>query len=147
MSDHAPARHRGATVTTTPARVGEDEPSIGELITSAQRDLSTLVQQEIALAKSELKISASFGGMAIAMFATAAFLLLMAVVMFSVGLAHVIHLTGLDLAWCFLLVFLVYVLVAGLLGFIGYKKIQRVGKPERTLEQAQRTKDVLLRKS
>ena len=45
--------------------------------------------------------------------------------------------TGLDLAWCFLIVFGVYVLIAGLLGFVGVRKIKQVKPPERAIEQAE----------
>ena len=51
----------------TPA--AEEEPTIGRLVADASRDISSLVQNEIALAKSELKVSAKFGGMAAGLFA------------------------------------------------------------------------------
>jgi hypothetical protein len=53
--------------------------------------------------------------------------------------------TGLDLAWCFLIVFLLYVLIAGLLAFIGVKKVKQVRAPERAIYQAQETKSILKR--
>ena len=63
--------------------------------------------------------------------------------MLSVAFAYLIHLTGLDLAFCYLIVFAVYVALAGLLAFVGVKKIQNVGPPERAIAQAQETKKVL----
>jgi predicted permease len=120
------------------------QASVGELVTAVQRDLSLLVKQEIDLAKSELKVSVKVGGLSIALFATAAFLMLLAVIMLSIGLAYLINLTGLDLVWCFLLVFLGYTLLAGLLGFVGYRKVRQVRGPQRALHQAQETKETLL---
>ena len=120
------------------------EPSVGELITSVQRDLSLLVKQEIDLAKSELKVNLKIGGLSVALFGAAAFLLLLAVIMFSIGLAYLINLTGLDLVWCFLLVFLLYTLLAGALGFVGYRKVRQVRGPQRAIHQAQETKETLL---
>ena len=114
----------------------EEEPTIGKLVVDASRDVSALIQSEIALAKSELRVSVKAGGMSIAMFAAAAFLALLAIIMLSVAIAYFINFTGLDLAWCFLIVFAAYVLVAALLGFIGYRKIQQVKPPERAIEQA-----------
>ena len=35
----------------------DDEPTIGRLVSDASRDISTLISQEIQLAKSELKVS------------------------------------------------------------------------------------------
>jgi hypothetical protein len=114
----------------------EEEPTIGKLVVDASRDVSALIQSEIALAKSELRVSVKAGGLSIAMFAAAAFLALLAIIMLSVAFAYFINFTGLDLAWCFLIVFAAYLLVAALLGFIGYKKIQQVKPPERAIEQA-----------
>ena len=47
--------------------------------------------------------------------------------MLSVAFAYFIHFTGLDLAWCFLIVFGVYVLLAAPARFVGYKQIKKVG--------------------
>ena len=139
MSDHAPVTRDNPT--------GVEEPSIGELIAAVQRDTSLLIKQEIALAKSELKVNVKVGGLSIAMFAAAGFLLLLAVIIASIGLAYLINLTGLDLVWCFWLVVLLYVLLAGALGFVGYRKIRAVRGPERAIHQAQETKETLLRRS
>ena len=116
--------------------VATEEPTIGKLVVDASRDLSALVQHEIALAKSELKVSVKAGGIGLAMFAAAGFLALLAIIMLSVAFAYFIHFTGLDLAWCFLIVFVVYVAVAALLGFIGVRKVKQVKAPERAIAEA-----------
>ena len=121
----------------------EQEPTIGRLVADATRDISTLVQSEIALAKSELKVSVKAGGVGVALFAVAAFLVLLAIIMLSVAIAYFIHMTGLDLAWCFLIVFGLYVLVAALLAFVGVRKVKQVRGPERAIHQAQETKNAL----
>jgi hypothetical protein len=114
----------------------DDEPTIGKLVVDASRDISTLIKHEIELAKSELKISVRAGGISIGLFAGAAFIALLAIIMLSVAIAYFIHFTGLDLAWCFLIVFFLYLLLAGLLGFIGSRTIRKVKPPERAIEQA-----------
>ena len=129
----------------TPAEV-EDEPSLGQLITSAQRDFSQLVKHEIALLKSEVKVSVRLGGLSIALFAAAGFVALLAVILLSLFFVYLVHLTGLGLVWSYGIVTLLYLLVAGVLGFVGYKKITKVRPPERAIAQAQETKDTLLRK-
>jgi hypothetical protein len=53
--------------------------------------------------------------------------------------------TGLHLAWCFLIVFLLYALIAALLAFIGSKKVKQVRAPERAIYQAQETASILKR--
>jgi Putative Actinobacterial Holin-X, holin superfamily III len=125
--------------------IGTDEPTIGKLVADASRDVSNLVQSEIKLAKSELRVSVKAGGISMAMFGAAAFLGLLAVIMLSVAFAYFIAMTGLDLAWCFLIVFVAYLLVAGLLGFVGQRTIKRVKPPERAIEQAKETKSLLKR--
>ena len=114
-----------------------DEPTIGRLVADASRDISTLISKEIELAKSELKVSARAGGTGAALFAAAAFLVLLAIVIFSVALGFLIHWNGkgLDLHWAFLIVTVAYLLLAGLLAFIGVRKVKRVRAPERAIEQ------------
>ena len=70
-------------------------------------------------------------------------MLLLGVIMASIALAYFIHMTGLDLAWCYSIVFLLYALLAGLLAFVGYRKVRAVRPPERSIRQAQETKNVL----
>ena len=125
--------------------IDTDEPTIGKLVVDASRDVSSLIQSEIQLAKSELKVSVKAGGISIAMFAAAGFLVLLAIIMLSVAFAYFIAMTGLDLAWCFLIVFGAYLLLAGLLGFIGVRSIKKVKAPERAMEQAGRNKELLNR--
>ena len=134
-----------ATVRRQSEVPSRDDPTLGKLFADASRDISSLVRQEIALAKSELKISVRAGGTAIGLFAGAAFVVVLAIIMLSVAIAYFIHFTGLDLAWCFLIVFVLYVLVAGLMGLIGYRKIRQVKPPERAIHQAQETKNILSR--
>lgn len=117
-------------------QVRETDPTIGRLVTDVTRDLSTLVSKEIHLAKSELKVSIKAGGIGAGLFAAAGFVAVLAIIMLSVAIAHFISFTGLDLAWSFLIVFGLYVLLAGLLAFVGVRKIKQVKAPERAIEQA-----------
>ena len=125
----------------------EQEPTIGKLVVDAFDDFGTLVRHMIELAKSELKVSVRAGGMAIALFALAGFLGLLAIIMVSIAIAFFIHMAGLDLAWCFLIVFGAYVLLAALLGLIGYRKVRKVKAPERTIAEFQETPRALKRGS
>jgi hypothetical protein len=113
-----------------------EEPTIGKLVVDASRDISALVQSEIQLAKAEIKVSLSTSAVAIAAFAVAGFLMLLAIVIVSVAIAFFIHMTGLDLAWCFLIVFGGYVLLALLLALFGVLRIKKVRGPQRAIAQA-----------
>jgi len=119
------------------------DPTLGKLVMDAQRDISTLISKEIALAKSELKISLRHGGTGIGLFAGAAFLGLLAVIMLSISIAYFIHWAGLGLHWAFLIVFALYVLIAALLAFIGIKQVKQVKAPERAIKQGKQIPQAL----
>ncbi|WP_426242884.1 phage holin family protein [Nocardioides sp. LHG3406-4] len=125
--------------------VKDTDPTIGRLVHDASRDISTLISKEIQLAKSELKVSVKAGGTGIGLFVGAAFLGLLAIIMFSVALAYLIHWngSGLDLHWAFLIVTGFYLLVAGLLAFVGIRKVKQVRAPQKAIHQAQETKSAL----
>ena len=95
--------------------VKDTDPTIGRLVTDASRDISSLISKEIQLAKTELKVS----------------------VMLSVAFAYLINWNGegLDLHWAFLIVFAFYLLIAGLLGFVGYRKVRQVRPPDKAIHQ------------
>jgi len=118
-----------------PEEVRETDPTIGRLVTDASRDISGLVQKEIQLAKSELKVSVKAGGIGVGLFAAAAFLVVLAIIMLSVSIAYFIHWAGLGLHWAFLIVFGAYLLIAALLAFIGFKKVKQVRGPEKAISQ------------
>lgn len=122
-----------------------DDPTIGKLVADASRDISSLLRNEIALAKSELKVSVKNGGTGLGLFGAAAFLGVMALIMLSVAFAFLLSMTGLHLAWCFLIVVVAYLLLAGLLAFAGVRKVKKVRAPERAIHQAQETTTILKR--
>ena len=131
-----------------PFRAGsslDDDPTLGKLVMDAQRDISSLISKEIQLAKSEIKVSVKHGGVGVGLFAGAAFLGLLAIIMLSVSIAYFIHWngSGLDLHWAFLIVFGLYVLIAALLAFIGIKQVKQVKAPERAIEQGRQIPQAL----
>jgi hypothetical protein len=125
--------------------IKDSDPTLGKLVMDAQRDISTLISKEIELAKSELKISVKHGGVGIGLFGAAAFLGLLAIIMLSVSLAYFIHWngSGLDLHWAFLIVFGTYLLIAGLLAFIGIKQVKQVKGPEKAIKQGKQIPQAL----
>lgn len=132
-------------MSTTPVK--DTDPTIGKLVTDVSRDLSSLVSKEIALAKSELKVSVKHGGVGIGFFAGAAFIAVLAIIMLSVSIAYFIHWAGLGLHWSFLIVFVLYLAIAGLLGLLGYKQVRKVKAPEKAIEQGREIPRALRGKS
>jgi uncharacterized membrane protein YqjE len=127
--------------------VQDTDPTIGRLFSDASRDVSSLIRNEIRLAKSEIQVSVKAGGIGIAMFAAAGFFALMALIMLSVAIAYFINWNGHGLAlhWAFLIVFGFYLLVAALLAFIGIRKVKKVRAPEKAIAQANEAKQILRR--
>jgi ABC-type multidrug transport system fused ATPase/permease subunit len=127
--------------------VQDTDPTIGRLVSDASRDVSSLIRNEIKLAKSEIQVSVKAGGIGIAMFVAAGFFALMAVIMLSVAIAYFINWNGkgLSLHWAFLIVFGFYLLVAALLAFIGVRKVKKVRAPEKAIAQANEAKQILKR--
>ena len=67
--------------------VKDSDPTIGRLVTDASRDISTLISQEIQLAKSELQVSIKNGGTGLGLFAAAGFFGVMSLIMLSIAIA------------------------------------------------------------
>jgi hypothetical protein len=86
--------------------VKDTDPTIGRLVSDASRDVSSLVRNEIKLAKSEIQVSLKAGGLGIGLFAAAGFFAVMALIMLSVAIAYFINWNGqgLSLHWAFLIV-------------------------------------------
>lgn len=121
----------------------DEDPTIGRLISDISRDVSLLVQNEIALAKSELKVSVRASGWGIAFFAVAIFLLLMVVILASITFGYLLTLTGLHPAAAFGIVTAIYLLIAIGLMFLGYFRFKKVRMPERTLDSARQLTEIV----
>ena len=132
MVNDAPGSSRTPASGSSP-----DDPTIGRLVADASRDISSLVSKEIALAKSELKVSVKAGGTGIGLLAGAAFVAVLGVIMLSFTIVYFINWngSGLSLHWAYLIVTLFWFAVAALAGWIGVKKVQQVGPPEKAIEQ------------
>ena len=131
--------------TPQPGTPQVEEPTIGRLIADTTRDFSTLLRDEVELLKSELKVSVKAGGISIALFAVAGFLALLSIIMISFALAYFLDWWFAGTATSFLLVFAIYLLVAGLLVYVGVRKIKQVKAPEQTIESVKETKQALKR--
>lgn len=124
---------------------GPDEHSIGQLVADASRDLSTLIRDEIALAKSELKSSAAAAGAGGGMLAGAAILGIVAFLFLSVAAAYGLVAAGLHESLGFLIVAGCYLLVAAILVLVGVRALRKTGPPRRTMKSIDDTKALLKR--
>ena len=111
----------------------EDGRSIGELLSNVSTNLSTLLQQELALAKAEVRQSGTRAGKGVGMFAGAAVGGLLFLVFVSVsawwGLGQFI-----GNQWSALIVAAVWAVVAGVLALAGKKEFERIRGLQQTTD-------------
>lgn len=119
------------------------DPTIGHLVADVSRDLSALIQHEVQLAKSELKVSARAGGIGAVLLAGAAFILLLVLILGSITIGFFLTMTGLHAAWAFLIVTGAYLLLAVLLALIAIGRFKKVKPPTRTIQTAKQIPDAL----
>jgi len=110
----------------------EDGRSIGEVMGDLTRNVSTLIQQELALAKAELRQSGARAGKGIGLYAGAAVAGVLFLVFLSVsawwGLGQFI-----GNEWSALVVAAVWVIIAVILAMVGKKEMERIqGIPKTT---------------
>jgi hypothetical protein len=111
------------------------EPSLGELVSTATRDLSTLMRTEVQLAKVEIKREVTAAGKGAGLFGGAGFAGVLALIFLSIAAAYGISgLLDISVGWGFFIVGLLYLAAAGALALVGKKKISQVGPPEKTIE-------------
>ena len=115
-------------------RTDTDDASLGELVAAATRDLSSLVKQEIELAKVEIKRDVAAAGKGAGMFGGAGFAGFFALVFLSISAAYGIASFGVPLGCGFFAVGALYLIGAAALALTGKKSLSRVGPPEKTIE-------------
>lgn len=110
------------------------DASLGELVASATKDLSSLMRKEVELAKLEIKRDVVAAGKGAGMFGGAGFVSLLAVIFLAISAAYGIAGLGLAVGWGFLIVAGVLLLLAGVLGLLGRRSLRKVGPPAHTIE-------------
>lgn len=116
------------------------ERTLGQLVASATQDISTLVRGEIALAKIEIGAQLKKAGVGGGLLAAAGVIAFYSVYFIFTTIAEGIQALGLSRWLSYLIVTLFMLLVAGLLAFMGIKKMQKVQPvPERTIANAEAT--------
>jgi protein-S-isoprenylcysteine O-methyltransferase Ste14 len=115
------------------------ERTLGQLVADATEDISTIVRNEIALAKAEVTIDAKKAGKGAGLLAGAAFVAVLGLIFLFHTIAQVLDL-WLPLWAGYAITTALLFVVAGILGLVGKNSLSKVkGKPERALKNAQDT--------
>lgn len=122
-----------------------ERQSLGQLVASATQDLGALVRGEIQLAKAELQSSAIAAVKGSALFIVAALLVGMAFFMLCFAAAYGLVAAGLPEWLAFLIVAVVFLLVAALIAWLGLRSLKKIGPPTLTIESVQEAKELVTR--
>jgi MFS family permease len=120
--------------------IGMSEPTIGELVSAATQDLSTLVRAELELAKLELRASVRAGLRGSLMVLIAAVFGFFVLIMLLAAAAEGLVAAGVWRWLAYLIVAGVLIVLAVLLIIIAKRSFKKVSAPQRTMST---TKDTL----
>lgn len=128
----------------TPSERKAASTSLGDLLGEVTRDLSTLIRQEMELAKAELKQSAGRAGKGAGMLGGAGYAALMAVLFLSLALWWAIG-TLIGLGWSGVVVAVLWAIVALILFVVGRGQLKKVQGAPRTVESVKKIPETLKR--
>ena len=130
------------SIPLAPEAPRSDDRSIGALVTEVTTHLSTLVRAEVELARSEVTAEIRKGVTGSTFFAVAAAIALFSLFFFFFTLAAL--LAEVLMVWvAFAIVFGLQLVLAAIFGFLGYRKVRKIRKPERTIESLRESAQVL----
>ncbi|MEU1392680.1 MULTISPECIES: phage holin family protein [unclassified Nonomuraea] len=118
-----------------------EEESLGSLVAQASSHISDLVRSEIELAKAEFKFDAKRVGMAAGLFAAAAFMAHLCLILASFTIAYVLA-QWLPNWLAFLIVTVFYLVAAGLLVLVGVRRLKGLAGMKRTARSIKGLKEI-----
>jgi hypothetical protein len=137
----------GATAMTPPSSGSSgssgDSPSIGQLFGEISKDLSTLMRQEVALAKAEVTQSAKQASKGVGMFAGAAYAGHLTVLFLSLALWAALSYWLDNFAWAALIVAVLWGIIAAVLALRGKKEMKEVQGIPKTTDTVKKIPDAL----
>lgn len=128
----------------TPSERQAASTSLGDLLGEVTRDLSTLMRQELALAKAELKESATHAAKGAGMLGGAGYAGLMAIFFLSIALWWGLgFLVG--LVWSAIIVAVIWGIIAAILYVNGRKQLKTVEGAPQTVDTLKEIPDTIKR--
>ena len=118
------------------------EQSIGELVKDASAHVSTLVRAEVELARAEVTAEVKKGLQGSIFFVVALVIILFSLFFLFFTIAEVIAIWLPEWA-AFAITFGIMILAAAIFGLIGYLRVRKIRKPERTISSLKESAQVL----
>jgi len=130
--------------THTPSEQKAATTSLGELVAEVTRDLSTLMRQELELAKAELRQSATRASKGAGLLGGAAYAAMMAILFLSIALWWALG-TLIGGGWSGVVVAVIWAIVGGILYAVGRSKLKEVQGAPQTVESLKQIPDAFTR--
>ncbi len=130
------------TGTRPPEPASVADRSLGDLISEVTQDLSTLLRQEVELAKAEVQQSAKRAGKGAGMLTGAAVAGYFVVLFVSIAVWWAIG-AATGLGWAALIVAVIWAVVGAILALVGRKELRAVGGLPRTASTVKKIPDAL----
>lgn len=117
--------------------------SIGDLVSNATAQMSSLFRSELELAKTELAGEAKKGAIGGGLFGVAGVIALYSSFFFFFFIAEGLAELGLYRWAAFLIVFLGMLVIAALLALFGWRKVKKIGAPKKTIASVNELKQLV----
>ena len=118
----------------------DSQPTIGQLVSQATADVQSLVRSQIELTKVELSSTAKQAVASSGLLIGAGVLGFLGFIFLLVTAAEGLIAAGLAPWLSFLIVAVVLLIIAGILGFLGKRRLENMKGPEVAIEQLNETK-------
>ncbi|MFJ5000053.1 phage holin family protein [Microbacterium sp. NPDC088619] len=128
----------------TPSEAKAASTSLGDLLGEVTRDISTLMRQEVTLAKAELKDSAAKSAKGAGLMGAAGYGALMAVFFLSVALWWALG-TLIGGGWSGVVVAVIWAIIAAILFFVGRGQFSQVEGAPQTVDTLKEIPETLRR--
>lgn len=133
----------GGTSAGSPDYAPGEVSSIGTIIANISSDLSTLMRQEVELAKVEVKDSATKAGKGAGLLGGAGVAGHMALLFLSIALWWALGALFDNLGWAAVVVAVIWGIIAAVLASMGRKNLKTINGMPRTVETAKQVPDAL----
>lgn len=127
---------------STPSEQQAASTSLGDLLGEVSRDISTLMRQEVELAKAEVRDSAKKAGKGAGLMGGAGYAALMAVLFLSIALWWALG-TIVGNGWSGVIVALLWAIIAAVLFVVGRSAMKQVKGIPQTLDTVKQIPDTL----